>query len=45
MVNYIRSITSRWSVDPEDKIRYIRSIRVQKEYIIRMVKPCPSVGE
>ena len=41
-IRHIRSITSRWSVDPEDKIRYIRSIRVQKEYIIRMANSCYS---
>ena len=28
----IRYITSHWSVDPKDKIRFIRSIRVQRKH-------------
>ena len=39
----IRYISSHWSVDPKDKIRFIRSIRVQRKHI-RMVNPCLSVS-
>ena len=37
----IRYITSHWSVDPKDKIRQIRAIRVRK-HTIRMVNSCHS---
>ena len=41
----IRYITSHWSVDPKDKIRFIRSIRVQNTHPHGKIRvyPCPSV--
>ena len=41
----IRYITSRWSVDPKDMIRFIRSIRVQKKHPHGKIRvyPCLSV--
>ena len=37
-IRVIQAITPHWSVDPKDKIREIRAIRVQRN-TIRMVNP------